>query len=210
MNALFLDVGAGLLWLFKPWKAKDPNSKRYIGVGAFNLVKTSAYSAIGGHRAIAMDPIDDVMLGKAIKLHGLSQDCLLGHDFVQVKWYDSVREFIDGCMKNGFALFEYSLARVLFTVLMVSMLTILPLWAFFFTAGITRGFFGAIIIIRILSYVHGFSNIGISPWYSAWSLITPYVTVYIAIKAALITTKNNGIVWRGTFYPLDELKTNRI
>ena len=210
LNALFLEVGAGLLWLFKPWKAKDPNSKRYIGVGAFNLVKASAYSAIGGHRSIALHPIDDVMLGKVIKLHGLSQDCLLGHEFVQVKWYGTVREFIDGCMKNGFALYNYSLARVLFAVLMVSILNILPLWAFFFTSGITRSLFGAMVMIRILSYVHGFSNIGVSPWYSGWSLITPYVTIYIAIKAAVITTRKNGIVWRGTFYSLDELKTKRI
>ena len=210
LNALFLEVGAGLMLLFKPWKAKNPNSKRYIGVGAFNLVKASAYKTIGGHGSIALHPIDDVMLGKVIKLHGLSQDCLLGHDFVQVKWYGTVREFINGCMKNGFALYNYSLARVLFGVFIVVMLNILPFWAFFFTSGTTRGLFGVVIIIRILSYVHGFLNIGVNPWYSIWSLITPYVTVYITIKAAVITSRNNGIVWRGTFYPLDELKTNRI
>ncbi len=210
LNSLFLEVGAGLLLLFKPWKAKDPNSKRYIGVGAFNLVKASAYSAIGGHRSIALHPIDDVMLGKVIKRHGFSQDCLLGHDFVQVKWYATVGEFIDGCMKNAFALYNYSLARVLLGVLIVFTLNILPLWAFFFTSGLTRGLFGAVIIIRILSYVHGFSNIGVNPWYSIWSLVTPYVSIYIAIKAAVITTRNKGIIWRGTFYSLDELKTNRI
>ena len=210
LNALFLDVGAGLMLLFKPWKAKDPNSRRYIGVGAFNLVKASAYSAIGGHRSIALHPIDDVMLGKVIKHHGLSQDCLLGHNFVQVKWYATVREFINGCMKNGFALYNYSVFKVLFGVLFVFTLNILPLWAFFFTSGITRGLFGAVIIIRILSYVHGFSNIGVNPWYSIWSVVTPYVNIYISIKAAVITTRNKGIVWRGTFYSLDELKTNRI
>ena len=210
LNALFLDLGTGLLLLFKPWKAKDPNSRRYIGVGAFNLVKASAYSAIGGHRSIALHPIDDVMLGKVIKLHGLSQDCLLGHNFVRVKWYATVPEFINGCMKNGFALYNYSVFRVLFGVLFVFTLNILPLWAFFFTSGITRGLFGAVIIIRILSYVHGFSNIGVNPWYSIWSVVTPYVSIYISIKAAVITTRNKGIVWRGTFYPLDELKTNRI
>jgi len=210
LNALFLDVGAGLMLLFKPWKAKDPNSRRYIGVGAFNLVKASAYSAIGGHRSIALHPIDDVMLGKVIKHHGLSQDCLLGHNFVQVKWYATVREFINGCMKNGFALYNYSVFKVLFGVLFVFTLNILPLWAFFFTSGITRGLFGAVIIIRILSYVHGFSNIGVNPWYSIWSVVTPYVNIYISIKAAIITTRNKGIVWRGTFYSLDELKTNRI
>jgi hypothetical protein len=113
-------------------------------------------------------------------------------------------------MKNGFALYNYSVARMLFGVLIVVMLNIMPLWAFFFTSGITRGLFGAVIIIRILSYAHGLSNIGITPWYSIWSLVTPYIGIYIAIKAAVVTTRNKGIVWRGTFYPLDELKTSQI
>ena len=67
LNALILDAGGGLMLLLKPWKAKDPKSKRYMGVGAFNLVKSDVYKAIDGHRTIAMHPIDDVMLGKVIK-----------------------------------------------------------------------------------------------------------------------------------------------
>ncbi len=208
LNALILDAGGGLMLLLKPWKAKDPNSKRYMGVGAFNLVKTDVYKAIDGHRTIAMHPIDDVMLGKVIKHSGFSQECLLGHNFIQVEWYGTVREFINGLMKNTFAFYNYKMVNVLFGVLVVVTLNILPLVAFFFTSGITRNLFGAAVMVRILSFANGFSNTGINPWYSVWALVTSYVYIYIALKAAITTTINKGIVWRGTFYSLDELKAN--
>ena len=208
LNALILDAGGLLLLLLKPWKAKDPNSKRYMGVGAFNLVKSTVYKEIDGHKTIAMHPIDDVMLGKMIKQSGFSQDCLLGHNFIQAEWYVTVREFINGLMKNTFAFYNYNMVNVLFGVLIVVIINILPLLAFFFTSGITRSLFGASLIVRILSFANGFSKTGINSWYSIWALVTPYVFIYIALKAAITTKINRGIIWRGTYYSLDELKAN--
>jgi glycosyltransferase involved in cell wall biosynthesis len=208
LNALILDAGGVLLLLLKPWKAKDPNSKRYMGVGAFNLVKSTVYKAIDGHKTIAMHPIDDVMLGKMIKHSGFSQDCLLGHNFIQAEWYVTVCEFINGLMKNTFAFYNYNMANVLLGVLIVVIISILPLLAFFFTSGITRGLFGAAVMVRILSFANGFSKTGINPWYSIWSLFTPFVYIYITLKAAVTTKINRGIIWRGTYYSLDELKAN--
>ena len=208
LNALVLDAGAGLMLLLKPWKAKDPNSKRYMGVGAFNLVKSTVYKEIDGHKTIAMHPIDDVMLGKVIKHRGFSQDCLLGHNFIQAEWYVDVRDFINGLMKNTFAFCNYNMANVLFGVLIIMIINILPLFAIFFTSGITRGLFGSAVMVRMLSFAGGFSYTGINPWYSVWALVTPYVYIYITLKAALTTTINRGITWRGTYYSLDELKAN--
>src|SRR5262245_16515283 len=42
------------LTLMRPWKARDPRSRHFIGIGAFNLVRRAAYEAAGTHRAIAM------------------------------------------------------------------------------------------------------------------------------------------------------------
>jgi len=47
---------------------------------------------------------------------------------------------------------------------------------------------------------------GLSPWLAPAALITPYVTVYTILKATFITLKNNSISWRGSRYPLDELR----
>jgi len=206
LNALFLEVGGGLLLFFKPWLAKNRKSRRYMGVGAFNLVKTSAYRAIDGHNKIAMHPIDDVMLGKLIKSNGFKQDCLIGGNFVTVPWYGTVREFINGLMKNTFAVFEYKLYRVAIAVSFLFLLCILPTWALLFSSGMPRLFFLAAICIRLLSFIDGLGQNGLSPWNAVWSLVTPYITGYIVIKAAALTIRNDGILWRGTRYPLEKLK----
>ncbi|MFH0730035.1 MAG: glycosyltransferase [Pseudomonadota bacterium] len=206
LNTAILEGILGLMFLFRPWKAKNRNSRRYMGVGAFNLVKADAYRQIGGHSRIAMHPIDDILLGKMIKQQGFLQDCLIGYDFVQVKWYASVRELINGAMKNLFALYRFRISNVLLFLFSIGCLQILPFWALFFSTGATRGFFAGTIAIRLLSLAGGFSGIGLPPWYAVWSIVTPYLSAYISSKAAITTLRNRGITWRGTHYPLDELK----
>jgi hypothetical protein len=87
LNGMVLDAAIGLLALFRPWKAQDGKSSHFMGVGAFNMVRTSAYRAVGGHDGIRMHPIDDIMLGKIIKEQGFRQMCLLGQPLVRVCWY---------------------------------------------------------------------------------------------------------------------------
>jgi len=210
LNALFLEGVGGLMLLFKPWKAKDKQSGRYMGVGAFNLVKASAYRAVGCHRAVAMQPIDDIMLGKVLKRQGYGQDCLLGYGFVTVQWYGTVRELIHGVMKNTFAMFNYRVSLVLAGAVFIFLLNILPWWALIFTDGITRILFGSAILVRCIAFVKGFADAGINPASAVWSPVTPYVNIYIAVKAAVVTIRNKGINWRGTHYSLDELKANRV
>ena len=86
----------------RQWKAKDPRSRRFVGVGAFNLVARDAYRAIGTHQAIAMRPDDDIKFGKLLKRAGYRQELVFGMGMLVVEWYSSLREMIDGLMKNSF------------------------------------------------------------------------------------------------------------
>jgi len=206
LNAMFLEVGGGLLLLFKPWLAGDPGSQRFMGVGAFNLVKAATYRALGGHHRIAMHPIDDVMLGKLVKLGGFRQECLLGNGFVAVPWYGTVREFINGLMKNTFAAYQYRLGLVAAGVGAVFLLGVLPLWGLVLADNPARLLFGGAIGIRLISFAHGFREGRLNPWFAGWSLLTPYLSLYISVKAATMTVINGGITWRGTYYQLKKLK----
>ena len=60
----------------QPWLVRTGWRFSYVGVGAFNLVRRSAYVQCGGHTAIRLDVLDDVKLGKLIKHAGLKQDVL--------------------------------------------------------------------------------------------------------------------------------------
>ncbi|MEE4135899.1 MAG: glycosyltransferase [Desulforhopalus sp.] len=208
LNSLILDAGAGLLLLFRPWLAQDRNSSCFIGVGAFNLVKKSCYLAVGGHSAIAMHPVDDLMLGRLLKQRGFSQECLLAPDLVMVPWYSSVAEMVEGLTKNALALLNYRFSLVLPVVLFCSALTILPPWGVLLSERLPAGLFLATVLLRIAAFLWGAKLLALSPWCACGALVAPYLSSYILLRSAWKNSREGGISWRGTFYPLEKLREN--
>ena len=96
MPGVFLEMfGASFVIFFslfsRPWKARDPRSRCHIGIGAFNMLRSSAYRLVGGHEAIRLLPDDDIKLGKLIKRAGLRQDAALAPEYMSVEWYATCR-----------------------------------------------------------------------------------------------------------------------
>lgn len=121
MPGIFLSMfGASFILFFslfaRPWKAKDPTSRRHIGIGAFNLVRAEAYRRVGGHKTIRLRPDDDLKLGKIIKQAGFRQDVVYAPEFLAVEWYASLRELVRGLEKNAFSGADYSIGMVMFGV----------------------------------------------------------------------------------------------
>ena len=208
LNAMIQDAGAALFFLFKPWAVSNPRSRYFMGVGAFNLVKKDVYRRIGGHESIRMHPIDDIMLGKVIKQHGFRQDCLAGYDFVTVRWYETAGMMIDGLMKNVFALYNFRVTWVLAGIVIIFVMTIFPVWGIFLADGYARLLFLATVMVRGVAFVRGSVMLGNGIRSFPWSLVTPYINIFIMIKATVTTLKNKGIDWRGTYYPLAQLRDN--
>ena len=206
LNALITDIGIGLLMLFKPWRVAVQKSRYFIGVGAFNMVRAATYHALGGHEKIRMQAVDDVFLGKMIKQHGFRQNCLLAYEYVSVPWYDSVDELISGLMKNVYAVFHYRLLWALGTAILVVLFFIAPLFLIFLTTGVTRYLFILAIMIRIGVSGAGMLKAGLPAGAIICLFITPFITIYIMLRAIWTTTRQGGITWRGNFYPLETLK----
>jgi len=51
---------------------------------------------------------------------------------------------------------------------------------------------------------------GATRWHCAGILVTALLFQYIVWRATLKTLWNDGIDWRGTHYPLQELKANKV
>jgi glycosyltransferase involved in cell wall biosynthesis len=209
LNCLILEMALGLLLFFRPWRVRLPGSRDFIGIGAFNLVKRTAYEAVGGHTTIRMHPIDDLMLGKILKEHGFRQDCLLGNGFVAVPWYDTVRAMVDGLLKNTFAFVHYRLSFIPPIVAFLVVVNILPLWGVIFSSADARVLWLLTLLVKLLGFFFGLRRQGLPAWYLAGALLTPYLTLYIICKSAMVVRKSGGIVWRGRFYALAELRKSR-
>lgn len=213
--SLWFEMFIGTFSLFfslftRPWKVKDPNSRSHVGIGAFNLVRTAAYRAAGGHRAIAMRPDDDLKLGKLLKTRGFRQEFVFGQGLLRVEWYASVRELIQGLMKNAFAAVDYRIAVVFCSSVAQLAVMVWPFLALFLTSGAARWLnLGSVLVLFVLGWANA-PLAGVRRWHGIGFPVATLLFNYIVWRATLTTLRNDGIDWRGTHYPLSELKANKV
>ncbi|HEV7551334.1 MAG TPA: glycosyltransferase, partial [Candidatus Angelobacter sp.] len=97
----------------RPWKVRDPNARDHMGVGAFNLIRRSAYDAIGTYEKLRLEVVDDIKLGEAIKKARLRQDVVFGPELVSLRWAVGAAGVVANLEKNLFALLKFRVSLVL-------------------------------------------------------------------------------------------------
>ena len=215
MPTLFLNMFGAVFGLFfgmftRPWKAADPKSGCHIGIGAFNLVRAEAYRQVGGHKTIALRPDDDLKLGKIIKKAGFSQRLVYGAGLITVEWYASVRELVFGLEKNVFAGTDYRLWLATSWVLFHLVGSLWPYLALVVTEGATLAVYVATVSVISLIVADGARFHGASPWYALGFPFTAGLFTFIIIRTVICNLAKGGITWRGTLYPLSELRKIRV
>jgi glycosyltransferase involved in cell wall biosynthesis len=94
-------IMASLLGLGFPIEAaNDPNTTTAFAAGPFMLFRRSAYDAIGGHRALAAEVVEDLALARRIKGSGYRLRWLLGLDAVDLRMYPNLAALWEGWSKN--------------------------------------------------------------------------------------------------------------
>jgi cellulose synthase/poly-beta-1,6-N-acetylglucosamine synthase-like glycosyltransferase len=194
----------------RPWKARDPKSRYHIGIGAFNMVRTAAYWAVGGHERIRLRPDDDMKLGKIVKKGGYRSDGAYGPEFISVEWYSSVGEVIRGLEKNAFAGCDYSLALVLAGVVLQLVGCIFPFLALVVTTGATRAIYAGVVLLLTLLVADCARFHGSRPWHAIGFAPCAVLMCWIIIRTTTLNIVHGGITWRGTFYSLKDLKKNGV
>jgi glycosyltransferase involved in cell wall biosynthesis len=107
-------IMASLLGLGFPINAaNDPADPTAFAAGPFMLFRRSAYGAIGGHRALAGEVVEDLALARRIKGAGFRLRYLLGLDAVDLRMYADFAALWEGWSKNWFSGLDRSLAKAL-------------------------------------------------------------------------------------------------
>lgn len=194
----------------RPWKARDQQSPFHIGIGAFNLVRAEAYRQVGGHQPIALRPDDDMKLGKLLKHSGYQQDVVYAPDYLAVEWYASTGELIRGLEKNAFAGAEYSVPLVIGGTALTLACGVWPFIATVVTEEIVRKIYLLVVVLTLTVATDCARFHRMNPWYALGYPLASLLMAYIMLRTMLLNLVQGGIYWRGTFYPLRELKKNRI
>lgn len=198
-----------LLWL-RAWRARDPRSAAFIGIGAFNLVRAAAFDRVGGFSRIPLRPDDDIMLGKLLKREGFRQLLASAEGLVRVEWYRNLRELSRGFRKNAFAGMDYSALRTVTAAAGGAALCVWPFVALWITSGAERGWYVTAAAAQMIAYAGPAFVHRSRPWLALLYPVAAVIFVTILLAAVLRTLRRGGIEWRGTFYPLDRLRANRV
>ncbi|HYX23500.1 MAG TPA: glycosyltransferase [Thermoanaerobaculia bacterium] len=208
---MFIGVFSLFFTLFvKPWKVRDPKSPNHVGIGAFNLVRASAWRAVGGHQRLAMRPDDDLKLGKLLKTSGFRQEMMFGRGMLRVEWYRSVGELIQGLMKNAFPGVDYRLSVVLSSTVIQLTILVWPFLAVLVTSGAARWLnLASVAVLLGLCWLNA-PLAAVRRWHGVGFPVVTLLFLYILWRSTLTILWRGGIDWRGTHYPLADLKANKL
>ncbi len=107
-------IMASLLGLGFPIEAaNDPASPVAFAAGPFMLFRRSAYEAIGGHRALAAEVVEDLALARRLKQGGFRLRYLLGLDALELRMYSDFASLWEGWTKNWLLGLDGDVARAL-------------------------------------------------------------------------------------------------
>lgn len=194
----------------RPWKVADPKAKDHMGVGAFNLVRRSVYDGVGTYRALRMEVLDDMKLGKVIKNSGFAQRNVFGEDLISLHWAKGAFGIVNNLTKNFFAVLSFQWWRTVAAILGLGFLNLGPFVGVWLAHGWARIPY-AIALGSLFGIYYGMSGMSAVPaYYFFLHPVSTCLFMYTLLRSMVWTLSNDGIVWRGTKYPLEELRKGMV
>jgi hypothetical protein len=153
-----------------------------------------------------MDELDDVTLGRRLKLAGARVGIALGLGSVRVSWVSGVAGFVRGMTKNLFAAFRYSPPYALLGLVTVLLMYAWPVAGLFLGPWWTRAICGGSVALMAIL---GAATPTARGWRRLHGLFMPLGSLvfgWTLLRSAALTLARGGVEWRGTRYSIRDLR----
>ena len=194
------------LWAVRLWRVPDANAPDAIGLGAFGLIRSPVYRSVGGYAGLRMAVVEDVSLGRRIKSGGFQQNVAFGRGLVRLHWANGAFGIVNVMTKNLFAVVGFRVSAAIAACLGLGVLWLAPI----FGLAIRRLRLPAAVTLLAIGSVYrsstGFS--GMPRWTMAGFPVATVLLIYSMLRSMAVTIWSGGVMWRGTLYPLGELRQN--
>jgi glycosyltransferase involved in cell wall biosynthesis len=197
------------LWATRPWRADNPRATRdFVGIGAFCLLRSSAYQRLGGFEAFRMEILEDLSLARRVKQMELRQRVAVSPGLVRVHWASGAMGVVGVMTKNLFAVFLFRVSFLLIACGWLALFYLAPIA--FLASSATR--IAAIVTIAAIALLYRVAGrlSGISAWYAILFPVSAALFIYSLLRSMFITLRQGGVTWRGTFYPLADLRQKKM
>ncbi len=199
---------------FSPRKVNDPRRRDAIANGQFILIRRSVYDAIGGHKSVKDQIVEDKAISEHVKWNGYRLIVADGRSLARTRMYTSLAEMWEGWTKNIYLGLSdrpsLLLLGVFGAVLALTTALVLPLWPVLGLLWYSQGggwpaltviaesivLWGAVIYVR----AQVASGMGISPWYAL--TLPPGAAIFAAMMftSTWRVLSGQGVRWKGRVY----------
>jgi glycosyltransferase involved in cell wall biosynthesis len=194
------------LFTFQPWHVADPAKRDSVGIGGFNLIRSQVYRDLGGFEALRLEVIEDLRLGFLVKSRGYRQRILFGRDLLRVHWAPGALGMARNLTKNFFAAFRFRPLALLAFVFVFLLLNCVPFAGLFAPWSIRVP---SLIALAMILLGHRYSArhfTGIPLLYAFTLPAGALLLAWAMLRSLVLTVARGGVIWRGTFYSLAELR----
>ncbi len=132
---------------------------------------------------------------------------VFGPGMVRVHWASGVNGLLRVMTKNMFSLFRFNPWLLLMGCAAMLVGFVLP-FGWIFASGALRCA-GWITVAAIVLIYRAYGRIsGFSAWYAALFPVGALLMIVALLRSMVVTWRQGGVLWRGTFYSLDELRAS--
>lgn len=205
-GALLEQAAAGLL-IAATRPGSLENSRRFLGIGAFNLVRRSVFDRTPGLEWLKLEVLDDMGLAMMMRQAGGKPAAYFSRGDISLDWY---RSPLRGLEKVFLAGANYSPAKLFVQALGLMSLAAAPFIALLPGLDLWVRLFGAAALLLILIRAAAVARTGRGTFVrAALEPLSQIVLSAAMIRAAFIGLVRRKLVWRGTEYTFAELRAGR-
>lgn len=190
----------------RPWRVADPDANDHMGVGAFNMVRRRAYEAVGTYKMLRMEVLDDMKLGKVLKNARFAQRNVFGDDLISIRWAKGAMGVVNNLTKNFFAVLSFQWWRTIASAFGLLFLNLGPFFGIWLAHGWARVPYAVALGSMFLIYLGMSFKSAIPAYYFVLHPVSTMLFEYTLLRSMFLTLRNDGVTWRGTKYPLEELR----
>lgn len=202
-DTIFAGTGVVMALTSRPWRVRDMNTTDVFGIGAFLLVRRSAYLRSPGFEWLKLEVADDMGLCLMIKRAGGRCDVVNGRGMISLRWYESFREMTEKMQKNFYAIMgRFSLARSVAMAVGCIVFALAPWLALLPQTPLPLVWLTAASQVSLVVGTLLFSRwTGRDPLYPAlFPNVALLLLAFMSVRAAILGRRMGGIMWRGVRY----------
>lgn len=201
-HALMPLVFSELASVYPSNEVNDPVRSLAAANGQFLLIEQDAYFAVGGHRAVGRDILEDVALANNVKRSGRTIRFRYAPDALSTRMYRTTSEMIEGWTKNLALLFPKPIALALWRLLDLILIIGLPILALgiFWLVPWQRW---ALLLIWVRTLWRFYARVARSnfpPFDIAISILGVPLFVYLLVRSVIRHRIQKNVVWKGRSY----------